>query len=151
MPDGKQELVIERVFGVPRDRVWWAWTEAYEFAKWYGAPGKVDPDTVSIDAQEGGRWNATTVDPGGGGYPFTGSFREVTPPERLVLTFDFGEGGDNTDDKVEVVTVELTEEDGKTKMWFRQAGNLPPQEYDVDLRKGWGGFFDKLEEVLKEA
>lgn len=144
----EQALVLERNFEAPREKVWKAWTVPEEFAKWFGAPGKVDPTTVSLDVREGGRWAATTTAEGRE-IPFTGSYREVSEPEHLALTFDNGEGSDRDDSDVEVVTITLADENGGTKMSFRQAGNLPPGEYDVDLRKGWTGFFDKLEGVLK--
>jgi uncharacterized protein YndB with AHSA1/START domain len=142
-----KELNLKRTFNAPIDRVWDAWTKPEPFSKWYGQPGNVDPNSVELDVREGGEWKATTVGEDGTKYPFSGNYTKIEAPNKLVLTFK--NPMDPSDPNTEVVTVLLTERDGQTEMNFTQSGNLPDEEYEVGLRKGWTGFFDALDSTLK--
>jgi hypothetical protein len=37
----------------------------------------------------------------------------------------------------------------KTRVVFSQAGNLPPEQYDKDLKEGWNAFFNRLDILVK--
>jgi uncharacterized protein YndB with AHSA1/START domain len=78
---------------------------------------------------------------------WTGEYREVAPPERLVLTMS----DRPADDDRELVVVVLTDlGDGRTEMVVEQYGQLPPAVYDA-ARNGWGVFFDRMAERLAGA
>jgi uncharacterized protein YndB with AHSA1/START domain len=145
--EGGRQLTIKRVFDAPREVVWRAFTEAEQFAQWFGHPPfKTPPETVSMDARPGGEWEATQVNQDTGKeLPFVGTFREVEEPERLVMIFENPE--DRSDPKVEVVTVTFEDLGGKTEVTLTQAGYLPPEQYKLTER-GWGRFLDQLEEHL---
>lgn len=142
-----KEITLTRIFEAPIDKVWLAWTDPKQFAKWFGAPGQVDLSSAAADLKEGGEWKATTVDTDGAKFPFVGKYRQIVQPTRLVFTFE--NVADRNDPKVEVVTIILSDLGGKTEMIFKQAGNLPDKEYETGLKQGWTGFFDKLAEILK--
>jgi uncharacterized protein YndB with AHSA1/START domain len=86
------EIRVERVFDAPREHVFRIWTDPALIPEWWG------DDTVveEMDVRAGGRWRFRTAH-----GVVEGEFREVTPPERLVQTFqnhlqtlefaDFGE------------------------------------------------------------
>ncbi len=143
-----KELVLTRIFNAPRELVWKAWTTPNEFASWYGQPGGSVPlESVEMDVRVGGRWKSTTIFKGNPIY-FLGEYREVVEPEKLVLTMESPE-----DPNIfELVTVILEDlRDGKTKMYFKQeGGNLPPEEYETGLKKGWTGFFNVLQEFVEK-
>src|SRR5215216_437530 len=82
-------ITIVRVFEAPRRRIWQEWTEPARFADWFGAHECVIPlDTVAMDVRPGGLWRATMFcDEGRREIHWSGEYREVLEPERLVLTF----------------------------------------------------------------
>jgi len=145
----KQEVTIVRILDAPRERVWAAWTTPAQFASWYGVePYPTDPKSVAMDVRVNGEWQATMVSTEDGStIPFTGSYKEVAEPERLV--FIMRDPFNPSNPNVEVGTVVLKEVNGKTEMTFTQSGNLPPEEYANGLNKGWNSFFDQLEIIIK--
>jgi uncharacterized protein YndB with AHSA1/START domain len=75
---------------------------------------------------------------------WTGEYREVAAPERLVFTVSDRPG----DDRYELVTVVLTDlGNERTEMRFEQRGHKRPDEYD-HTKQGWGTFFARLDERL---
>lgn len=139
-------FTISRVFDAPRERVWQEWTEPERFADWFGADGEVPLATVSMDVREGGQWRLTMFyGPSRVESNWHGQYREVVPPERLVLTMtDEPEGGD----RYALITVVLTDlGDGRTEMHFEQRDDQTPQEHKR-ASAGWGKFFDRLDERL---
>jgi uncharacterized protein YndB with AHSA1/START domain len=148
--EGGRQLTITRVFDAPRELVWRAFTEAEQFARWFGHPPfKTPPETVSMDVRPGGEWEATQVNQDTGHeLPFAGSYREVEEPERLVMTFDNVE--DRSDPKVEVVTVTFEDLGGKTEVTLHQAGYMSLGQYKR-AEQGWGRFFDQLVKLLASS
>lgn len=79
-----RELVLTRIFDAPRAVVFEAWTKAEHVTHWWdpsGAPLSV----CEIDLRPNGafRWVNSAS---GGEHSFTGTYREITAPERLVFT-----------------------------------------------------------------
>jgi uncharacterized protein YndB with AHSA1/START domain len=148
-PGRRPGLTITRVFDAPRDRVWREWTEPERFADWFGGPqADVPIETVAMDVRPGGAWRATMfAGPERREIRWTGEYREVSAPERLVFTISDKPG----DEARELVVVVLTDlGDGRTEMVVEQHGQLPPEVYDA-ARSGWGVFFDRMAERLGGA
>jgi len=148
--DPGEGITITRVFDAPRLEVWREWTEPERFADWFGgAVSEVPVDTVSMDLREGGAWRATMfAGPGRREIQWTGEYREVLAPERLVFTLT-----DQPDvDAYDVVIVVLTDlGDGRTEMHFQQrGGHLSPEQYKR-AGQGWSTFFDRIAERLANA
>lgn len=84
----KRQLVMSRVFNVPRDRVFRAYTDPKLIPHWWGR--RRQTTTVdTMDVRKDGRWRYVCRDPDGTEYAFRGEYREVEPPKRLVSTFEF--------------------------------------------------------------
>src|SRR5512132_1774450 len=67
MTEHPYDIEITRVFDVPPERVYQAFTDPDQFARWYGPVGfPVHRDTVEVDARVGG---AAAVRDGGRGRP----------------------------------------------------------------------------------
>ena len=83
-----REIHIERVFDAPRDRVFAAFTDPELIPEWWGPRGTT---TVvdRMDVRAGGSWRFVVRDPDGTEQGFRGTFREVTPPERIVWTWEW--------------------------------------------------------------
>jgi uncharacterized protein YndB with AHSA1/START domain len=83
---GDRDVHIERVFNAPRDRVWWAFTDPELVKQWWGRGNKLVIERMEVE--RGGHWRFVEHGPEGV-HGFEGRFREVTPPERLVWTFEW--------------------------------------------------------------
>jgi uncharacterized protein YndB with AHSA1/START domain len=81
-----REIRIERVFNAPRERVWQAYTDPKLVAEWWGRGNKLVIERLEVE--RGGHWRFVEHGPDGV-HGFEGRFREVTPPERLVHTFEW--------------------------------------------------------------
>src|SRR5688500_7554116 len=81
-----REIRIERIFNAPRDRVWKAMTDPKLVAQWWGRGNKLVIEKFELE--RGGHWRFVEHGPEGV-RGFEGRFREVTPPERIVQTFEW--------------------------------------------------------------
>jgi uncharacterized protein YndB with AHSA1/START domain len=142
--NGGPGIEISRIFEAPRADVWREWTEPERFADWYGGPtGVVPVESVSMDVRPGGRWSLV-MHAQRGEIHWDGEYLEVDAPERLVFTVSDQPNAD----EYAVCTVVLTElAEDRTEMQFTQTGPLPPEQLEP-ARRGWGGFFDRIEERL---
>ena len=107
---GPQEIRVERIFEAPRERVWRAFTDPELVARWWGRGNKLDIERLEVE--RGGHWRFVEHS-ADGAEGFEGRFREVTPPERLVQTFEW----DGMPGYVSVQTLTLEDlGDGRTKV-----------------------------------
>jgi uncharacterized protein YndB with AHSA1/START domain len=81
-----REIRIERIFDAPRDRVWRAYTDPKLVAQWWGRGNKLVIERMEME--RGGHWRFVEHGPDGE-HGFEGRFREVTPQERIVQTFEW--------------------------------------------------------------
>ncbi|MDE1827645.1 MAG: SRPBCC domain-containing protein [Candidatus Micrarchaeota archaeon] len=159
-----KELVVERIFDVPRERVWKAWTTQKEIMKWWGPRGFTAP-FITIDFKVGGKYlycmraSDEIAKAMGGQKDFwnTGKFKEIVPHSKIVATTSFSDEkgnvipastyGMSADMALEaMVTVTFNEVGGKTKLTVRYMG-LPDEMIDR-ARQGWNESLDKLGEAL---
>jgi uncharacterized protein YndB with AHSA1/START domain len=81
-----REIRVERIFNAPRGRVWRAYTEPDQLAQWWG---RGNPLTIErLEVERGGHWRVVEHGPEGD-EGFEGRYREVTPQERIVHTFEW--------------------------------------------------------------
>ena len=149
-----QDLVLERVLDAPRERVWEAWTDPEHVKKWWG-PKDFTAPSIESDFEEGGKYLYCMKGPDGQEYWSTGTFREIVPMERIVVTDSFADEQGNVvapqhygmegDHPMEgLVTVTFEELDGsKTKLTVRYAGMAPSETRDL-AEQGWNETLDKL-------
>lgn len=106
----EREIQVERVFDAPLARVWSAFTEPELLARWWGRGNKLE--IVRMEVERGGHWRFVEHGPDGD-HGFEGRYREVTPTERIVWTFEW----DGMPGHVAVETVEFSDlGDGRTKV-----------------------------------
>jgi uncharacterized protein YndB with AHSA1/START domain len=84
----EREIHIERVFDAPRDRVFAAFTDPALIPSWWG-PRNTTAVVDQMDVRAGGSWRFVIRDADGSETGFRGTYREVTPPERIVQTFEW--------------------------------------------------------------
>lgn len=156
------EFVVTRIFDAPRERVWHAWTDPETFKKWYGPKGFTCP-VAKIDFRVGGKYLNSMRSPDGTEYWGTGTYREIVPMEKIVMTDSFADENGNVvppthygmDYGVEDVSMELEAtltfeklEGNKTRMSLAYVG-FPKGVVRDQANAGWNETFDKMAEVLK--
>jgi uncharacterized protein YndB with AHSA1/START domain len=142
----QQEVRFTRIYDAPRELVWRAWTEPEQLARWWGTTGwGVEADTIVADAREGGAFRVKGVrDDGGAEMETVGVYREVSPPERLVLE-EPAEG--NWHDGA-LNTLTLTDlGDGRTQMDIVTVVNTSDEMKSV-MEGGMTVSFDRLGDHL---
>jgi uncharacterized protein YndB with AHSA1/START domain len=142
-----ESVRIVEVFDAPREAVFAAWTEPEQLKRWWG-PGIFETVSAEIDLRPGGRY-AFLLEPGS--MRLVGEFREVTPPSRLVYTWQWAAGV--PDKRESLVTVEFRDLGGRTELVLLHdsfAGPGPVDMYDEGWRSGLqklGGFLATREVV----
>lgn len=108
MPSDR-EIHIERIFDAPRDVVWRAFTDPALVAQWWGRGHMLDIERDEVE--RGGHWRYVEHAPEGP-VGFEGRYREVSPPERIVRTFEW----DGMPGYVSVEDARFDEVDGRTRL-----------------------------------
>jgi uncharacterized protein YndB with AHSA1/START domain len=81
-----REIRAERIFNAPRERVWKAMTDPALVKQWWGRGNELTIERMEV--QRGGHWRFVEHS-SDGTHGFEGRYREVTPPERIVQTFEW--------------------------------------------------------------
>jgi uncharacterized protein YndB with AHSA1/START domain len=85
---GKQELFITREFDAPRELVFKAYTDPELYGQWLGPRG-LTTTFETFEPVSGGRWRFVQKDGDGNEFGFHGVNHDVTPPERIIGTFEY--------------------------------------------------------------
>ena len=139
-----KELIVTRVFDVPCELVWDAWTMPKQIAQWF-APGLV-MEVRELDVRPGGHFRfADPHDTATGEY--TGTYITVEPLQ--VLSFkvvDFSQTNDPAGIKAGF-KIEFESVGEQTRMTLT---SIPPEDsYDKAAFDAWSACFDRLAKVIK--
>lgn len=139
----KPSLTIKRRFRAPPAKVFAAWTNPQELAKWMGPSGTVAV-AAEADLRAGGRYHIRIVVPGDE-HNVSGVYREIVPNEKLVFTWAWR----STPERESLVTIALKADGDGTLMTFTHEQFFDEKARD-DHNKGWTGTFEKLETYLNQ-
>ncbi len=155
----KKKLLITRVFEAPRKKVWKAWIEPEEIKKWWG-PKTFTAPFVKIDLRVGGKYLYCMRAPDGKDYWSTGTFQEVIPTTRIVLTDSFADDQGNVvpasyyglsaDFPLESTVTLTFEEDGNKTKFTLKYDDVSKISNLKEMEQGWNESLDKLAERLKQ-
>ncbi len=158
MQNNTNELIITRIFDVPRELVWKAWTDPNVLKRWWGPKGVTNP-TCEWDAKPEGKINIVMLagkelgNFAGQRWPMTGIFREVTPQSRIV--YDSNALDDVKDVMISTkTTIDLEQLREKTKMRLHIVVTKATAKGEFALQgmeMGWNQSIDKLDEELKKS
>lgn len=148
----ERELVIERVFDAPREKVYRAWTEPKLLKQWF-VPRPWTISGVALDVRPGGQSHIVMRDPEGKDHPNQGIYLEVVENEKLVFTDAFTAAWEPSE-KPFVLCIVIFEDmgDGKTRYlarvrhWTIDDCNAHEK---MGFHDGWGQAADQLAELLK--
>jgi uncharacterized protein YndB with AHSA1/START domain len=143
-----EEILIVRVFDAPAAIVFDAWTTPEIVQRWWaGDRGEVTE--AQIDLRVGGRWRWVMTANGGFEVAFSGEYREIDRPHRVVRTEVF----ELVPDVEAVSTMTFEESDGVTTM--KILSRYPSREYrDATIASGMEGglqtSLNHLEELVRQ-
>lgn len=144
-----QEVRMTRLFDAPRALVFEAMSKPEHVKRWWGCLGEgYSVPVCEIDLRLGGRWRFVNRHPKGEAA-FHGEYREIDPPARVVFTEIF----EDFPDVVSVVTSELSEENGKTRLTVTvryPSKDVRDIVMSSGMSRGAGISYDRLEDLLAE-
>ena len=154
-----KELVIERVFDAPRERIFDVFTQPEHLQKWWG-PKMVGIPLAEFEARPGGKIFIAERSLDGAMNYIAGVVREIERPSRVVFAIHFADADRRrvappagtglpanwNDDIVTLVT--FTSEGRRTRMTIRTLSGFTA-EWGEKARFGWAESLDKLEHALK--
>ena len=144
------DIEITKVLPAPPERVYEAFTDPDQFARWYGPDGfPVERSTVELEARVGGRQRFVMV---GDADPsmrtsFDGQFIEVTENRMLASTGAWDGIPGQTGQWPSGLRIEFHDEQGNTRLVVKE-GPHPPGTADMG-RQAWEMMLPKLESVLR--
>ena len=142
-----REIVVRRAFDAPRDLVFEVWTNPEHVRHWWGWRTSTMIH-CEADVRPGGAWRYVTREESGEEVPFTGVYREVARPDRLVHTEMYDVPPFNSGEPAEV-TVTFVEDAGRTTVTV--TGLYPSKEVrDAVLESGMEGGAAESYERLAE-
>ncbi len=106
---GTPQILMEREFDAPRERIFRAYTEPELLTQWLGPRGYT-MEIDRFDLRDGGTWRYVHRDEQGNTYGFHGVFHGDPSPDGIVQTFEY-EGAPG---HVSLDTLTLEARDGKT-------------------------------------
>ena len=141
-----REIRVERIFDAPRDRVFAAFTDPALIPEWWGP---YDTTTVvdEMDVSPGGRWRFIARDCEGRETAFRGVYREVSPPERIVQTFEW----EGLPGHVSIETAEFEDLGDKTRMVGTTLFHTTEERdgmLNSGMEKGMNETYERLDALL---
>jgi uncharacterized protein YndB with AHSA1/START domain len=140
----EREIVTERIFDAPRERVFAVYTDPELIPHWWG-PRRMATTVDQMDVGPGGGWRFLTREPDGREIGFKGIYREVSPPERIVQTFEW----EGMPGHVIVETAAFEDLGGRTKVTTTSLFHTT-EERDGMLASGMEGGLTESHERLAE-
>src|SRR5712692_1421676 len=143
------DICLTRLFNAPRRLVFEAMTKPEHVKQWWGRLGEgYSVPVCEIDLRPGGAWRFVNRHPKGEAA-FYGEYREITRPSRVVFTEIF----EQFPDSVSVVTAELNEEGGKTRLTATvRYPSLEVRDMVIasGMANGAGISYDRLEDLVAQ-
>lgn len=85
------DLVYERLFDAPVPMIFDAYTRPEHLRQWLLGPDGWAMPVCEMDLRQGGAWRWGWAKADGEAMEMTGTFLEIVPPTRLVMTENWGE------------------------------------------------------------
>jgi uncharacterized protein YndB with AHSA1/START domain len=136
--EGGGAIRLERLLPASVEDVFEAWTDPTEMARWFSPVGRAE---VDADVVVGGRLRVVMIDDDVR-IEHDGEFLEVLAPTRLSFTWR----SRYTGDQPTLVTVELHDEDGATRLVLLHERLSPDAR--ASHEGGWSAILDRLASVL---
>jgi uncharacterized protein YndB with AHSA1/START domain len=153
MSDAENELVLTRLIDAPREKLFRCWTEPSLLKRWF-APAPVTTPIAEVDLRVGGANLIVMRAPDGQEIPCPGTYLEIVPNEKLVITDAYTGGWMPKASGKPFMTAIITfaDEDGQTRYTAR-VRHWTKEDYDTHVKmgfhEGWGQCADQLAALAK--
>lgn len=138
-------LVLSRIYNVPPERLYDAWTNPDAIGKFLG-PNPVHVVEIEMDVRAGGKYSLVMVRPDGERLPVRGEYRDVQRPKRLSMTWRWEE--DNRADEYDtLLTLEFLDRGGKTELVLTHE-QFATAESRNNHKEGWTAILEQLDSSL---
>ena len=144
--DGGFVLEMRRTFQAERERVFEAFTRPDALSQWWG-PAGVSAPRVELDLRHGGSFEIDMHHDSGNVHYLSGVYEEITPHDRLVFSWAWGQGEDKG--PATHVTLEFHDVAEGTEIVLTHRG-FATEEGQHQHGSGWGGCFECLDIYLKQ-
>ena len=134
---------ITKLLPATPEAVFAAWTEPASLKEWM-CPGTVTSATATLDLRVGGRFQIV-MHRGNGAATHVGEYREISPPKRLVFTWQ----SEGTLQQETLVTLELLPRGKQTELVLVHE-LLPNENSAAQHTIGWQDIVEKLGGFLGE-
>lgn len=147
MNSSKRTVTINRIFNVPIENVWNAWTQPEHLIKWWGPKGmttKIIEHNCTINR----KWKYAMLTPEGQKFIAQGEFTEIIEFKSIKSLASFKPMTDG----VEIQSL-FEIEGNKTQFTFHiihPTEKIKMHQENMGLVKGWNSTFDRLSEFLLE-
>jgi uncharacterized protein YndB with AHSA1/START domain len=144
----EQALELTRVLNAARERVFAAWIDPAQAARWW-VPAGCTLVSCKMDVRAGGGWHRRLRVADGTVITKWGEYREVLSPERLVFTYNT-EYADGVIDPETLVTVLLKDLGGRTRLTLRHE-RFWSEPARISHTGGWTSVLDRLPPFIEHA
>jgi uncharacterized protein YndB with AHSA1/START domain len=135
-------FAVDRTYPHPVDKVWAAWSDPGQKAKWFGAPDGGMPAQL-FDFKPGGREARHGTIPGGPTFSFDVLYQDIVPNSRIVYNYDMHMDGRKI--SVSLAVVEFWPEGRQTRLRLTEYGLFLDGLDNVAQRKeGTIGLIEQL-------
>jgi uncharacterized protein YndB with AHSA1/START domain/catechol 2,3-dioxygenase-like lactoylglutathione lyase family enzyme len=142
-----RDIVITRTFTAPRQRVFDAHTRPDLLRRWFGPHGW-RLVVCEVDLRPGGAWHYVLRGPEGEEMALRGTYVEIDPPNRLVMTERNPDCHARADHE-SVITIELTGDTHLTHTATFPTAEIRDAVAGSGMARGVGDGFDRLAATLE--
>lgn len=135
---------VTRTFSASRERVFRAWTDAKELECWFAPSPDYTIVVPALELRVGGRYVVEMHHKGGNVHRVAGTYREVSPPDKISFTWKW-EGNEGAGETL--VTVAFRSLGDATEIYLTHEF-LPSAEERDKHSHGWHGCFEQLSHHL---
>jgi uncharacterized protein YndB with AHSA1/START domain len=148
LPPGSEprpSVTVRRRLPMHRDELFKLWTDPAHLARWWGPVGwRVT--RCEVDLRPDGTWNTWLLTGRGDERSIGGRYIEISPPDRLVFTWNFPAGAAGGDPQLTVVTVQFIKDGDGTELHIEHQKLTTGQAVDMDV--GWTSTLDSLAQYI---
>lgn len=138
-------FVIDRTYPHPVEKVWAAWADPDQKARWFGAEGGM-PAQV-FDFKPGGRESRYGSIPDGPTFGFDVLYQDIVPNSRILYSYDMHMDGKKI--SVSLAAIEFWPESGGTRVKMTEYGLFLDGLDNMEQRKaGTTGLIGQLGDYL---
>jgi uncharacterized protein YndB with AHSA1/START domain len=137
-------LQMKRTFQAPRERVFRAWTDPVELARWFGPSEDYHALVPTLELRVGGEYCLEMHHKGGNIHRVSGTYREIKPPEKIVFTWRWEQDPIESES---IVTIEFRDLGVSTEILLKHE-QLPSVDQRERHEQGWIGCLNQLQNYL---